>query len=255
MAKYLNEQGLLYVLAGLWARVNQKLAAISLTPGPPGPKGDTGSQGPPGDPAVLPPGVMSRRFLAEGEDFTLSIDEQQEYDDYTGLFSDKVVVSFAFHQDVNELDEYTACFQLDFSQEEDEGEIPEQRERAVYLSCKFSPHEPNAKIQLHTRNVWVLNELLGIDYAGLGGDLFALISLIGFLDMASLAEHPVPGRWEGNAFYLEIKSLNDLGNLTTPEAWGDFAGGAISVLAQTFLMELVPLVEFQYLRKTEVTPE
>jgi len=255
MAKYLNEEGVLYVLAGLWARVNQKLAAISLTPGPPGPKGDTGSQGPPGDPAVLPPGVMSRRFLTEGEDFTLSIDEQQEYDETTGRDTDKTVISFEFHQDVNELDEFLACFTMALPQEEDGGEGEEQRERAVYLSCNFSPHEPDAQIQLHTRNVWVLNEFLGIDYAGLDGDLSALIALLGFLDLASLAEHPVPGRWEGNAFYLEIKSLNDLGNLTTPEAWGDFAGGAISVLAQTFLMELVPLVEFQYLRKTEVAPE
>ena len=51
MAKYLNDQGLAHMLAGLWARVNQKLSAISLTPGPPGPqglkgdKGDTGSAG------------------------------------------------------------------------------------------------------------------------------------------------------------------------------------------------------------------
>ena len=58
MAKFLNEQGLAHMLAGLWARVNQKLSAISLTPGPPGPKGDkgdtgntgaTGPQGPPGN--------------------------------------------------------------------------------------------------------------------------------------------------------------------------------------------------------------
>ena len=48
MAKYLNDAGLAHLLAGLWARVNQKLAAISLTPGPPGPqglKGDTGNTG------------------------------------------------------------------------------------------------------------------------------------------------------------------------------------------------------------------
>jgi hypothetical protein len=48
MAKYLNDQGLAHMLAGLWARVNQKIAAISLTPGPPGPqgaKGDTGNTG------------------------------------------------------------------------------------------------------------------------------------------------------------------------------------------------------------------
>ena len=58
MAKYLNETGLQHALAGLWARVNQALSAISLTPGPPGDKGDkgdtgntgaTGSQGPQGN--------------------------------------------------------------------------------------------------------------------------------------------------------------------------------------------------------------
>ena len=52
MAKYLNETGLQRALAGLWARVNQALAAIALTPGPPGPKGDkgdTGSTGAKGD--------------------------------------------------------------------------------------------------------------------------------------------------------------------------------------------------------------
>ena len=58
MAKYLNDQGLQHTLAGLWARVNQALSTISLTPGPPGPKGDkgdkgdtgaTGSQGPQGN--------------------------------------------------------------------------------------------------------------------------------------------------------------------------------------------------------------
>ena len=48
MAKYLNEAGLQRALSGLWARVNQKISAISLTPGPPGPqgaKGDTGNTG------------------------------------------------------------------------------------------------------------------------------------------------------------------------------------------------------------------
>jgi len=45
--KYLNEQGMARALAGLWARVNQRISTISLTPGPPGP---TGSQGPQGNP-------------------------------------------------------------------------------------------------------------------------------------------------------------------------------------------------------------
>jgi len=45
MAKYLSDQGLAYMLTGLWARMNQKLSAISLTPGPPGPKGDKGDTG------------------------------------------------------------------------------------------------------------------------------------------------------------------------------------------------------------------
>jgi len=45
LAKYLNDQGLAHMLAGLWARVNQKLSAISLTPGPPGAKGDKGDTG------------------------------------------------------------------------------------------------------------------------------------------------------------------------------------------------------------------
>jgi hypothetical protein len=52
LAKYLNDAGLAHLLAGLWARVNQKLSAISLTPGPKGDKGDkgdTGSQGPQGN--------------------------------------------------------------------------------------------------------------------------------------------------------------------------------------------------------------
>jgi len=58
MAKYLNETGLQRALAGLWARVNQALAVISLTPGPPGPKGDkgdtgsTGATGPQGNPGA-----------------------------------------------------------------------------------------------------------------------------------------------------------------------------------------------------------
>jgi len=58
MAKFLNDQGLAYMLAALWARVNQKIAAISLTPGPPGPpgakgdKGDTGATGPQGNPGA-----------------------------------------------------------------------------------------------------------------------------------------------------------------------------------------------------------
>jgi hypothetical protein len=45
MAKYLNETGLQRALAGLWARVNQALSAISLTPGPQGLKGDKGDKG------------------------------------------------------------------------------------------------------------------------------------------------------------------------------------------------------------------
>jgi len=58
MAKFLNDQGLAYMLAALWTRVNQKIAAISLTPGPPGPpgakgdKGDTGATGPQGNPGA-----------------------------------------------------------------------------------------------------------------------------------------------------------------------------------------------------------
>ena len=45
MAKFLNDTGLQYALAGLWARMNQALSAISLTPGPLGPKGDKGDKG------------------------------------------------------------------------------------------------------------------------------------------------------------------------------------------------------------------
>jgi hypothetical protein len=48
LAKFLNEQGLQRTLTGLWAKINQKISAISLTPGPPGPqglKGDTGNTG------------------------------------------------------------------------------------------------------------------------------------------------------------------------------------------------------------------
>jgi hypothetical protein len=61
LVKFLNEAGLQWALSGLWARVNQALATISLTPGPPGPqgvKGDTGntgatgSQGPQGNPGA-----------------------------------------------------------------------------------------------------------------------------------------------------------------------------------------------------------
>lgn len=48
MAKFLDDQGLARALAGLWARVNQKIAAISLIPGPQGPKGDKGDPGPAG---------------------------------------------------------------------------------------------------------------------------------------------------------------------------------------------------------------
>jgi len=48
MAKYLNETGLQRALAGLWARVQQALSNISLTPGPQGPPGQTGATGPQG---------------------------------------------------------------------------------------------------------------------------------------------------------------------------------------------------------------
>jgi hypothetical protein len=48
MKKFLDDQGLARALAGLWVRVNQKIAAISLTPGPQGPKGDPGAAGPTG---------------------------------------------------------------------------------------------------------------------------------------------------------------------------------------------------------------
>jgi len=43
--KYLNEQGLARALTGLWARVNQAISTISLTPGPPGAAGQQGSPG------------------------------------------------------------------------------------------------------------------------------------------------------------------------------------------------------------------
>ncbi|MDR2686730.1 MAG: collagen-like protein [Oscillospiraceae bacterium] len=55
MAKYLNETGLQRALAGLWARVNQALSAISLTPGPPGPKGDKGDKGDTGNTGATGP--------------------------------------------------------------------------------------------------------------------------------------------------------------------------------------------------------
>ena len=242
MAKFLDYPGFAHLLAGFWARVKQELSGY--TP-------------------ALPPGAMTRRFLTEGDDFTLSIDEQQEYDDNTGLYTDKVVIAFEFHQDVNPLDDFLAYFKLGLSQEEDEGEGEnlEHRERAVYISCGFSPHEPEALIRLHSRNVWILNELLGIDSGGVDlgtgdwGELLLLIGLLAFLDLASLAEHPMPGRWEGSTFYLELRALGDLGNLGNPEYWGDFTGGAVAQLAQSVLMELIPLAELEYLRKTEVTPE
>jgi len=235
MAKFLDYPGFAHLLAGFWARVKQELSGF--TP-------------------QLPPGTMTRRFLTEGDDFTLTVDEQQEYDDNTGQPVDKIVVAFEFQQDVNPLDEFLACFKLGLSQ--DEGENLEQRERAVYISCRFSPHEPEALVKLHSRNVWILNELLGIDSGGVDlntgdwGELLLLIGLLGFLDLASLAEHPVPGRWEGNTFTLELRALGDLGNLANPETWGDFTGGAVAQLAQSVLMELTPLAELEYLRKTEV---
>ena len=237
MAKFLDYPGFAHLLAGFWARVKQELSGFS---------------------PQLPPGTMTRRFLTEGDDFTLSMDEQQEYDETTGLYTDKVVIAFEFLQDVNPLDEFLAYFKLGLSQEEDEGENLEQRERAVCISCGFSPHKPEALVKLHSRNVWILNELLGIDSGGVDlgtgdwGELLLLIGLLAFLDLASLAEHPVQGRWEGNTFYLELRALGDLGNLANPEAWGDFAGGAVAQLAQSVLMELIPLAELEYLRKTEV---
>ena len=45
MAQFLNKEGLNHALSALWARVNQKISAISLTPGPPGEKGATGPTG------------------------------------------------------------------------------------------------------------------------------------------------------------------------------------------------------------------
>ena len=45
MVKFLNDEGLGRALAGLWARVNQAISTISLTPGPPGPQGDKGDPG------------------------------------------------------------------------------------------------------------------------------------------------------------------------------------------------------------------
>ena len=45
MAKFLDDQGLAHALTDLWARINQKIAAVSLTPGPQGPKGDKGDVG------------------------------------------------------------------------------------------------------------------------------------------------------------------------------------------------------------------
>ena len=62
MSKFLNDQGLAHMLSGLWARVNQALSTISLTPGPPGlpgAKGDTGNTG-----ATGPPGAQGNTGAA-----------------------------------------------------------------------------------------------------------------------------------------------------------------------------------------------
>ena len=66
--------------------------------GPQGPKGDTGDTGPQGpkgdtgDPAELPPGAVVHRVLAEGDDYTFSIDD---YDNNNGGTGIEVTIDFA----------------------------------------------------------------------------------------------------------------------------------------------------------------
>ena len=55
MTKFLNEEGLGRALAGLWAKVNQAITNISLTPGPTGPQGVPGIAGATGPAGVTGP--------------------------------------------------------------------------------------------------------------------------------------------------------------------------------------------------------
>ena len=242
MAKYLNETGLQRALVGLWARITQ----LSRE---------------------LPPGTLTRRFLEEdggsGEgDFTLHIEDQREWSDEEYRNIDGILVAFEMHEDVGPLDEFLAYFKLDYSTDEwdDNAQDYVRKERAVYISCEFSRHKPNAQLKLHPYNMWILNEL-GLDGIFSGsindwGDLLLLILLVGALDTASMVEHPIQGHWEDNTFFFYLKDmayiLNDLGNASFLEG---FSGGVITALAMTLLMELVQYAEYQYLIKTEVLPE
>jgi hypothetical protein len=160
------------------------------------------------------------------------------------------------------LDDFLAYFKLDFSRENDccceDGET-EPRERAVYISCEFSQHKPNAQLKLHPYNTWILGEL-GLDSMFSGdfsvgdlGELLLLIMLIGAADAISMLEFPVQGHWEGNTFSFVLKDFgNILDSMGSENFMDGFSGGIVSALVMTLLMEFLQHAEFEYLMKTEV---